>query len=191
MLGCDIKMELQQAQQLAETLKAELAPYTDRIEIGGSIRRKKPKPNDIELICIPKFDDVVTGQYTLWEEPIIEQTNSLFNYLANTSDYHIEKMGERYCRFEIFDQHPSGVRQYIKVDLFTATPATWGYIFMLRTGSAKFSRWVVMELGRRGFTPKGGEIFHRLTLCYTPDESEVFNLLELDFIEPEDRTEAQ
>ena len=47
-------MNLQQAQQIAERIKSELAPHCDRIEIAGSIRRKKPEVKDIEIVCIPK-----------------------------------------------------------------------------------------------------------------------------------------
>ena len=54
---------------------------------------------------------------------------------------------------------------------------------MLRTGPAKFSKWVVTELKRNGFVPKDGEILYRIT----PNESDVFQLLEIDYIEPDYR----
>lgn len=39
---------------IAEKIKAQLAPHCDRIEIAGSIRRKKPEVKDIEIVVIPK-----------------------------------------------------------------------------------------------------------------------------------------
>jgi len=39
---------------IAEQVKAELQPHCIRIEIAGSIRRKKPECRDIEIVAIPK-----------------------------------------------------------------------------------------------------------------------------------------
>jgi DNA polymerase/3'-5' exonuclease PolX len=50
-------MKLEQALEIAEKVKALLAPHCERIEIAGSIRRKKPDVKDIEIVAIPKpFD---------------------------------------------------------------------------------------------------------------------------------------
>lgn len=181
-------MKLESAQQIAEALIRNLEPYTERIEIGGSVRRKKSEVKDIELICIPKFEDVTTGQYTLWEEPITARTNSLFSHLAKTVGYSVEKMGERYCKFE----YQRGGWKPIKVDVFTATPETWGYIPMIRTGSAEFSKWVVTELKRRGCTPKDGAVWVNdipsgQIRADIASENAMFHLLGIDWIEPEDR----
>lgn len=48
-------MKLEQAQSIAEELRRELEPGCERIEIAGSIRRKKPEVKDIELCLIPKM----------------------------------------------------------------------------------------------------------------------------------------
>lgn len=123
-------MQLKQAQTIAEGLKADLETFCEKIEIGGSIRRKKPEPKDIELICIPKFAEIGTGQTTLLGDETTITENLLFKRISNK--YFILKMGEKYCQIQIGDEPDS----LIKVDIFTATPETWGYIFMLRTGPA-------------------------------------------------------
>ena len=46
-------MKLQQAREIAEGVKAKLAPHCERIEIAGSIRRGKPVVGDIEIVCVP------------------------------------------------------------------------------------------------------------------------------------------
>ena len=180
-------MKLKQAQQIAEELKTEFEPYCERIEIGGSIRRKKPEPNDIELVCIPKHIKIGSPQLTLTNETVVVERNHLFDYIAVNYEGSVLKMGEKYAQIEVCSEHATGGRGHIKVDIFTATFRTWGYIFMLRTGRAKFSKWVVTELKRKGFVPKDGEILYRLTPMYTPNESDIFQLLEIDYIEPEYR----
>ena len=180
-------MELQQAQQIAETLKADLSTFCERIEIGGSIRRKKPDPGDIELVCIPKFIQLGLPQVTFTNDHIQVMRNRLFDYLAVNYEGRIVKIGEKYAQIQIGDED-----DVIKVDIFTATESTWGYIFMLRTGSAEFSKWVVTELKRRGFTPKKGAIWDATPngddLIGTLEETDVFKLLQIDYIDPERRT---
>lgn len=174
-------MKLEQAQKIAELLKRDLEPYTNRIEIGGSIRRKKPEVKDIELVCIPTIATVESKQTDLFGGFRTEKVNLLFGRIA--SRYQVVKMGDRYTQMQV----GIGGDDHIKVDVFTAMPETWGYIFLLRTGPAEFSKWVVTELKRRGFTPKGGEILHGAFVASTPTEQSVFNLLGIDWIEPEYR----
>ena len=47
-------MEYSKAILIAEKVKAELAPHCERIEIAGSLRRKKEFVGDIEIVAIPK-----------------------------------------------------------------------------------------------------------------------------------------
>ena len=181
-------MRLEHAEQIAQLLKSDLEPYAERIEIGGSIRRKKPEPNDIELVCIPKFGEFPIGQMSLEGEPLTSYENLLFEHIAaNRDKYNICKMGKKYAQIEVFDEHATSVRHYIKVDVFTATFRTWGYIFMIRTGPAEFSKWVVTELKKNGFWAMNGEIFHNGTPCTVPTEEDLFFLLGIDPIPPECR----
>ncbi len=174
-------MKLKQAQQIAEALKADLKPYCERIEIGGSIRRKKLEPKDIELICIPKFAEIGTGQVTLSGSETTITENLLFDHISKK--YFVLKIGKKSCKIQIGDEDDVG----IKVDIFTATFRTWGYIFMLRTGPAEFSKFVVTNLKKRGFTMDAGEVSHNGSCIPVPTEKALFSLLKIDWIEPECR----
>jgi len=182
-------MKLERAQRIAESLKHDLEPFCHRIEIGGSIRRKKPEVKDIELVCIPKFGDYPTGQMSLEGDPLTSYENLLFEHIAANRDdkYGIHKMGDKYAQIEVHHDHATGVRQYIKVDVFTATQETWGYIFMIRTGPAEFSKWVVTELKRKGYVPKDGAVWLGGKPIPTRDETDVFHLLQISDIYPEYR----
>jgi len=52
------KMPFVEALAAACAIKEMLAPYCERIEIAGSVRRKKPYCKDIEIVAIPKPYDV-------------------------------------------------------------------------------------------------------------------------------------
>lgn len=60
-------MKLEQAQKIAESLKRKLEPYCERIEIGGSIRRKKPEVKRI----ISEFDNLVARLNTVKHETVL------------------------------------------------------------------------------------------------------------------------
>ena len=51
-------MDIAQAFNLAEELRIGLAPLCERIEVAGSIRRRRPQVKDIELVAIPKWAEV-------------------------------------------------------------------------------------------------------------------------------------
>jgi hypothetical protein len=51
-------MLLKDAKLIAINICHKLHPYCDRINIAGSIRRKKPEVKDIEIVCIPKQIEV-------------------------------------------------------------------------------------------------------------------------------------
>ena len=51
-------MKYLKAKEIADSVLQKLKPHCERIEIAGSIRRKKANPNDIEIVAIPKPYDV-------------------------------------------------------------------------------------------------------------------------------------
>lgn len=55
-------MEYTKAYEIAIRVKELLTPHCERIEIAGSIRRKKPEVKDIEIVAIPKPYD--TGLFS-------------------------------------------------------------------------------------------------------------------------------
>lgn len=48
-------MRLSAAQILAGKIAESLRGWRDRVEIAGSIRRRKPAVKDVELVVIPKY----------------------------------------------------------------------------------------------------------------------------------------
>jgi hypothetical protein len=48
-------MRYEQAKSIADGMVEKLSGYCDKIEIAGSVRRKKPEVHDIEIVAIPKI----------------------------------------------------------------------------------------------------------------------------------------
>lgn len=153
------------ALQTVELLK----PHCHRIEIAGSIRRKKPEVKDIEIVAIPKPYDV-----GLFESGIATVVNKW------------EKVkGDLPCKYtqRIL---PSG----IKLDLFFATKENWGLIYAIRTGSADYSHKVLATAWvKAGYTSVDGMLFHNSNnkVYEVREEIDLFNRIGVPYIDPEFR----
>jgi DNA polymerase/3'-5' exonuclease PolX len=158
-------MKLEKALEIAERTKELLAPYCERIEIAGSIRRKKPEVKDIELVAIPKPYDV--GLFESGIATVVNQWKKV--------------RGELPCKYT---QRllPDG----IALDLFFANPANWGLIYAMRTGSADYSH-KVLATGwvKRGYESKRGHLCINDEQVNIPEEKDLFELIGLPYLEPE------
>lgn len=158
-------MKLEQALKTAEKVKALLTPHCERIEIAGSIRRKKPDVKDIEIVAIPKPFDV--GLFQSGIATIVNQWQKV--------------KGELPCKYtqRIL---PEG----IKLDLFFAERGNWGLIYAIRTGSADYSHKVLAtEWVKRGYKSEGGYLVANGKQIAVPEEEDLFRLIGVPFIAPE------
>jgi DNA polymerase/3'-5' exonuclease PolX len=161
-------MKYKEALKIAEKVKAELAPHCERIEIAGSIRRKKPEVKDIEIVAIPKPYDI--GLFESGITPVVNQWKKI--------------KGELPCKYtqRIL---PEG----IVLDLFFAERENWGNIFAIRTGSADYSHKVLAtEWVMRGYKSEGGYLYTNGERISILEEEDLFKLIEVPYVEPEFRS---
>lgn len=158
-------MTLSNADQIAENVKSELAPYCYRIEIAGSIRRRRPEVKDIEIVAIPKpyetglFENGIAAIVNRWEKV----------------------RGELPCKYtqRIL---PEG----IALDLFFADQDNWGLIYSIRTGSADFSHRVLATgWVKAGYRSEDGYLVLDGRRISVPEEKDLFERIGIPFIEPE------
>lgn len=170
------KMPYETAIQVANKLASRLAPLCDRIEIAGSLRRGKPEVGDIELVAIPRQYEDLFGTATRSALPLIT--------LLEANGIQVVKSGNRYIQAVIGGK--------VGLDLFLTTPEEWGCIFLIRTGSAEFAHRVVTPKRYGGLCPshlrfKDGRLMNGSQALPTPEETDVFNVLGLAYIQPEAR----
>jgi DNA polymerase (family 10) len=193
-VGGDRRFPLEEAERHAVAIRELLAPAAERIEIAGSIRRRRPDVGDIELVAIPKFEDEPEG---LWGEG--QRRNLMAQRVAELKETgELEPAlkpaeGEHYARLWYA---PAG----IQLDLFMVhNPAQWGLLLAIRTGSADFSSWLVTHARRQGFHVADGWLRAGLadhdsdkSPCQhqqlpTYDEGQLFEWLGLPAIPPDQR----
>jgi len=159
-------MELKRARAIAEKLVEKLAPYCERIEIAGSIRREKAEVGDIEVVAIPApFADALLPE-------LIPGARFIKN-------------GSRYKQIAL----PEG----INLDLFLVRPPVqWGVIFLLRTGPAEFSHKAVTRKRLGGLLPSDcqvayGQVWRHEKVIPMPEEEDFLKLLGLPGLAPQER----
>lgn len=203
-------MKLLAAQNLAEALAGAMMPGAERLEIGGSIRREKAEVKDIEIVVIPRWrEEAATDvQGGMFDAPPVVRVNCLREVvedLEETSRLTVIKPGTqeiepwhltddgRYWRLYLH-------RQGIKVDVFIATPETWGMVYMIRTGSgvgpdgspltgfapAMLARWKQVSGGGYSKEARLWRPAHREPEP-TPEERDVFEACRVRYIPPEQR----
>ena len=129
---------LPDAERIAAAIVADLAPSCARIQVAGSVRRRKEVVGDIEIVAIPRYAPAgLFGDCT---------ANLLWEHLRASDAYRFTK-----------GDHPAG-RYYqltlamyagVQLDLFLAQPDNWGPTLLLRTGSAAFSTAMLERWKRR------------------------------------------
>lgn len=179
------KIELAAASDIAEQLVSLVSPAMDRIEIAGSVRRRKPVVGDIELVGIPSNQEKLVK--------LLREVGQTIKPGVPGAIPWDPKPDARYIRVRL----DAGMN----LDVFLARPENWGGLFLMRTGSATgsdgnafngfvprcFSRWKKFSGGGRmtdamPTMPTGEQLEVR-------EEQDFFDLLEMDFVPPEERAD--
>lgn len=188
-------MPLDIARDAAEAVQAFLSPGCDRIEIAGSIRRRKAEVRDIELVAVPRIAHRPIG---LLEEET-EAHNALeelvAQYLANTDGALRARDVENHrADGSIEIQHKLGPAfkaltcDGIPVDLFITDAERWGCIFALRTGPGDWNIRLVEECKQIFRQVQGGRVLHLGKPVATPEEADFFRALGQPWVDPWDRS---
>jgi len=187
-------MTLEEAARFAVQVVGELAPHCLRIEVAGSIRRRKPDGiKDVEIVAIPKPPFLEFGKkpgLAIWlmldelrsRGQVLPRYNKKGNVIAWGAKYRATNW------------------RGVPVDIFLAEPDNWGVILLLRTGPAEWNHKLVTSEAYGGWMStglalEGGRLVSftlhsddEPTPIATLEESDVFRALGLPWIDPWERT---
>jgi DNA polymerase/3'-5' exonuclease PolX len=180
-------MKLDFAEDLANKLKERLAPDCVRIEVAGSVRRKKPEPHDIELVVIPRFEERPGNLFEAARVNLVEAClyeMCIAGVLAYDSN--VKRNGPKYKRL-------LHLQTETIIEIYMAQPENWGLIYALRTGPGDFNKTLVTHLSYGGALPLDmamtrGYLWRRGTKLTTPTEEVFFAEIGVPCWWPEMRT---
>jgi DNA polymerase/3'-5' exonuclease PolX len=183
-------MRYEQALGVARDVVERLAPWCERIEIAGSIRRGKREPRDVEIVFWPRE---VASSATLFDVCKVPATDRVIADLIDEGfwefDQEVKRNGPRYKRLI---HTASGA----VIEMFRADADNWGYIYALRTGPGDFNKALVSKPWQGGILPleikvEQGYVYRRGVRVPVPDEATFFELWELPYLAPDERSAAR
>jgi DNA polymerase/3'-5' exonuclease PolX len=178
------KIDLSEAQLVADKIVKHLSPAFDRAEVAGSVRRRKPVVGDIEVVAIRNDHEKLLKLIGDIGQTIKPGVPGFIPWSP--------KPDSRYVRVRL--------NEGMNLDLFLARPENWGGLFMMRTGSAAgddgntFNGFIPGVFSRFKRLSGGGRMTEAMPTMPTgeqlwiPEEQDFFDILEMDFVPPEERT---
>jgi len=187
-------LPLSEAIQAGKYVIRLLEDSCSRISLAGSIRRRKPLVDDVEIVAKPK----TFSQTTLLGQTPMTNTKDLQSRIISLIEKGVLELGPPNPGHT---RPPLGPRYYrlwipaynIQLDLFVVLPpAQWGIIYALRTGPAEFSRYLVTKARRLGMRVEGGQLWvvkdgMKVMDIPCPTEIDFFKALGERWIPPEQR----
>jgi DNA polymerase/3'-5' exonuclease PolX len=186
-MGDKIKWPLATADWLAQVMIAELRPFVERIEVVGSVRRRKAEVGDVELLFIPKLQDDQSDMFTRTKLD-----------LASEHLDHLKSVGALAKRKNIagYDagwgpKNKLAVFAGMPLDLFSTTGENWFVSLVIRTGGKENNLKLTTGAQKlnRTLHAYGAGVEDRKTGIVTPalSERQVFELCGCEYVEPQDR----
>lgn len=183
-------MQLSHAQGIAQELINILNPFCDRIEIAGSVRRKKNIVKDIELVIIPKKQIEKTGLFEDEEITYYPIDNFiLYNPLfrLRPSKTGVTSYGEKNKLLE-YNHQEFG---WIALDIFTADKSNYMMVKFIRTGGAETNKLIAitankLKMNLRIYDSAFVDIHGYKAIMKS--EEQIFQYLGLKYLPPEKRS---
>jgi DNA polymerase/3'-5' exonuclease PolX len=185
------KFRLSTALNIAQWLADSLRPFTERIEIVGSIRRRRPQVKDIELLFIPKYRLKAADLFSL-------QASEMTDCAANAIETLVTQ-GVIAARANKLDRLTWGkqnklavhVESGIPVDFFATTEDKWWNSLVVRTGGKKTNIRIAQLALDKGWSLEAyGTGFRKLhggEHYQTTSEADVFEFVGLPCLSPPQR----
>ena len=158
-------MELETAQRIAQTVIERLSLYCKRIEVAGSIRRRKPQIRDLNIVLIPSDPWKLEHEVDNFARPFTPKLS-----------------GDKLKRFNVAGG--------IQVDLYYASPETWATLLLIRTGSAENNIRLCSLAKKRDWhlAASGDGLFNENGQRIAADtEESIYEALGLPYQRPEER----
>ena len=178
------------AQRDAQLVLERIRPHVIRAEVAGSVRRRRPTVHDLDVVVVLDPDDP-------WKMRGIEQ--ALGDMLAADGAsghprYRLVKEGPSIVSFvqEGKNAHTQGWVPFgPNLDLYIATPETWGITLLIRTGSAahnvKLTQVAAKMLPARKVAVSQGVLDTAGQVIASRTEEEIFGALRMRWLDPEQR----
>ncbi len=177
-------LDRSEVEPLAFKILQTVTPFCEKAEIAGSLRRQRGRVNDIDIVVLPRAEPISSVNWLR----LIQAVRADFDAVTDRqgSQLFVGYVPFRRTLPSLCDINLDG---HVQVDLYRATPSTWGVQLLVRTGSKEHNVMLcnlALSKGMRlqysqGLVDKDGHVIAGRT------EEEVFAAVGLPFLIPQDR----
>ncbi len=144
--------------ELARKVVREIKPYSSKIEIAGSIRRKSKNPVDIDIVLIPK------------------------------NKQKIKEIMSKHGKFLFGGEHKSGFKiRGVKVELYYTTPAEFGATLLAYSSETGAGIGLRVVAKKKGFKLNQYGLWKGRKKIASKTEKEIYKALGRAWKKPENR----
>lgn len=154
---------LSDALRASDVLLELLDPVCERVEIAGSVRRRREDVKDIEVVAVADTRSVKQNGLFGFEAEV-DRLERLCSFAAageietlRRAEPAAKPNGEKPRRFAWGEKYKRLIvlsrERWFCVDLFITTAPQWGAQFAIRTGPAEFSKVLVTSREQGGAMP--------------------------------------
>jgi DNA polymerase/3'-5' exonuclease PolX len=175
------------ATEAAQEITVALHGVCHRIEIAGSLRRRKFHVGDVEILYIPIFEDRKVD-LLFWENVNLAEEAIERLLCEGVIEKRVLAKGKK--AWGSWNKLALHKASGIPLDLFRATQENWYNYLVCRTGPASSNTRIASEALKRGWkwNPYGAGFSHRTGKTHqVHSEAEVFEFVGLPYLSPERR----
>lgn len=176
-----------QAHRVATAIVDSLRPACERIEIAGSLRRKRYLVHDIDLVLISRLERIQAPQRGLFAADDTVEQRAIDGCLIALQE--AGKIGDLAISDKII--RCMAIKSGIPIDIYLAKPSTWATILLIRTGSKEHNIMLARRARQRGLILKADGT-GLISANGKPagaflEEERLFRFLGLRYVPPENR----
>ena len=172
---------------VAAELCRALAPACARLVVAGSLRRRKEQVGDVEVLFVPRFEDVPDG---LFDRKLEDQAERVIADLVARGVLAARIGAAGGTSWGPKNKLAVHEASRVPVDLFTATDANWWNYLVCRTGGAENNVALAQAAQAKGWkwNPYGpGFTDDTGRIVPVASKQDVFRLAGLPYLPPEQR----
>ena len=164
----DELFQWREAFEVANTVRLKLEPHCEQVLVVGSLRRQCLTVHDIDIVLCPKPGE-----------------------LQGFVSFELQRiLGDSWQWIKGKSKIVNGRTAGIPIDLYFATPQNWWTLVVIRTGSKGHNIRLCSRakaLGMKLHADGSGIDLDDGTLFMPQSEEDIFQKLQLDYVEPNDR----
>lgn len=182
-----VRFDRAEALPVAREICNRLKPVCERLIVAGSLRRRKDRVGDVEILYLSRIETRPDGLFETRSVALAEEEIARMILDGTLSKRENKTGGVAWGSKNKLAQHRCGV----PVDLFAATAESWWNYLVCRTGPAESNTRIASEAKRRGYqwNPYGAGFTHLEdgSVIAMNSEPAVFAFVGLPYREPWER----